>query len=120
MATELEELIQYWKDRLLENPPITSRDWKETVRATIACLEGLNELWKESQLEPDQAIEQLTLFYNRYKTRPDPDLLEAVRMGKNALILLSHPTTYCLDRHSRELLRDAQRRESEQERSPTA
>ncbi|GAJ18087.1 unnamed protein product, partial [marine sediment metagenome] len=28
-------------------PPITSRDWKETIRATLAYLERLNELWKE-------------------------------------------------------------------------
>ncbi|MBA7610695.1 hypothetical protein ES703_17907 [subsurface metagenome] len=47
MATDLEELIQYWKDRLLPNPPIAGRDWKETVRATVAYLERLNELWKE-------------------------------------------------------------------------
>ena len=44
--TELEELIQYWKDRLLEHPPITGQPWKETVRATIAYLERLKDLWK--------------------------------------------------------------------------
>ncbi|GAI69164.1 unnamed protein product [marine sediment metagenome] len=49
MATDLEELIQYWKDRLVQHPPITSRDWKETVQTTIAYLERLNELWKEKQ-----------------------------------------------------------------------
>jgi len=47
MATDIEELIQYWKDRLLEHPPITSRDWKDTIRATIAYLERLNDLLKE-------------------------------------------------------------------------
>ena len=41
MATELEELIQYWKDRLLPSPPIAGRPWKETVLATIAYLEEL-------------------------------------------------------------------------------
>lgn len=45
--TELEELIEYWKSRLLEHPPMTSRNWGETVRATIAYLERLNDLWKE-------------------------------------------------------------------------
>ena len=47
MATDLEELIQYWKDRLLEHPPSTGRDWKETVQATIAYLERLKDLGKE-------------------------------------------------------------------------
>lgn len=42
--TELEELIYYWKGRLLEHPPITSRDWKETVRATIRHLEELQKI----------------------------------------------------------------------------
>lgn len=42
--TELEELIYYWKDRLLEHPPITSRDWKETIRATIRHLEELQKI----------------------------------------------------------------------------
>jgi len=45
--SELEELIQYWKERLLPHPPITSRDWHDTVSATVAYLERLNELWKE-------------------------------------------------------------------------
>lgn len=60
-------------------------------------------------MEFDEAIEQLTLFYNGYKTRPDPDLITAVGMGANALRLLSHRTTYCLDDHSLKLLLDAKR-----------
>ncbi|MBA7661066.1 hypothetical protein ES703_69078 [subsurface metagenome] len=47
MATDLEELIQYWKDRLLQHPPLSGRDWHETVRATVAYLERLKDLWKE-------------------------------------------------------------------------
>ncbi|GAI14075.1 unnamed protein product [marine sediment metagenome] len=46
MATELDQLIQYWKDRLEAHPPLTSRDWLETVRSTIAHLEELQELKK--------------------------------------------------------------------------
>ncbi|GAI43776.1 unnamed protein product [marine sediment metagenome] len=46
MATDLQELIQYWKDRLQEHPPVTSRDWHETVRNTIAYLEELQTLKK--------------------------------------------------------------------------
>ncbi|GAJ23227.1 unnamed protein product, partial [marine sediment metagenome] len=30
-----------------EHPPMTSRDWKNTVRATIAYLERLNDSGKE-------------------------------------------------------------------------
>ncbi|MBA7679422.1 hypothetical protein ES703_87714 [subsurface metagenome] len=56
MATDIEELIQYWKDRLLEHPPITSRDWKDTIRATIAYLERLNLLWKDKNTELSTAI----------------------------------------------------------------
>jgi len=46
--SDLEELIEYWKGRLLPHPPITSREWHETVRATIAYLERLKDLWKET------------------------------------------------------------------------
>ncbi|GAI61890.1 unnamed protein product [marine sediment metagenome] len=31
-----------------------------------------------------EAVEQLTLFSNRYKTRPDPDLLDAIKLVINA------------------------------------
>jgi len=44
MATELEQLIQYWKDRQLEHPPSTSRDWKEILSETIKSLERLKKL----------------------------------------------------------------------------
>ncbi len=65
-------------------------------------------------METPEAIEELTSLYKVGLNRLTPKEKEAVRMGKNALILLSHRTTYCLDDHSLELLRDAQRRESEQ------
>ncbi|MBA7710186.1 hypothetical protein ES703_119119 [subsurface metagenome] len=42
--TELEGLILYWRDRLPEPPPITSQDWKETIRATIKYLEELQKI----------------------------------------------------------------------------
>ena len=33
----------------------------------------------------DDAIGNLTLFYNGYKSRPDPDLLDAAKLGEKAL-----------------------------------
>lgn len=47
--TELDELIQYWKDRLADHYPFTGRPLKETIRATIAHLERLNEIWKKER-----------------------------------------------------------------------
>lgn len=38
---DLEKLIQYWKGRLEEHPPLASLDWKEAVEATVAYLEEL-------------------------------------------------------------------------------
>ena len=65
-------------------------------------------------MERDKAIELLSDYCDRGVVTLDADFKEAVRIGKTGLILLSHPTTYCLDNHSLKLLRDAQRRESEQ------
>ena len=45
--SDLEELIQYWKDRLASTPEHTIGRDKEAIRATIAYLEQLNELLKE-------------------------------------------------------------------------
>jgi len=64
-------------------------------------------------MERDKAIELLSDYCDRGVVTLDADFKEAVRMGKNGLILLSHRTTYCLDDHSLQLLRDAQRREHE-------
>ncbi|MBA7532411.1 hypothetical protein ES705_24637 [subsurface metagenome] len=65
-------------------------------------------------MEAPKAIEELSDYCDRGVTTFDADFKDAVRMGRDALILLSHRTTYCLDDHSLKLLRDAQRSESEQ------
>lgn len=43
---DLEELIYYWKDRLLEHPPITPLPWREVVTSTIAYLEWIKNIKK--------------------------------------------------------------------------
>ncbi|MBA7563206.1 hypothetical protein ES708_04859 [subsurface metagenome] len=45
--SDLDELIQYWKDRLVSTPEHTTGRDKEAIRATIAYLERLNDSWKE-------------------------------------------------------------------------
>jgi len=45
--SDLEELIQYWKDRLASTPEHTIGRDKEAIRSTIAYLERLNDLLKE-------------------------------------------------------------------------
>ncbi|GAI96241.1 unnamed protein product [marine sediment metagenome] len=45
--TNLEELIQYWKDRLASTPEHTTGRDKEAIRATIRYLEKLNSFWKD-------------------------------------------------------------------------
>jgi len=45
--SELEELIQFWKDELSEGRQHHNPVRQERIRATIAYLERLNELWKE-------------------------------------------------------------------------
>jgi len=47
MATDIEELIQYWKDRLRSTPSHTTGRDMEAIQSTIAYLERLNELWKQ-------------------------------------------------------------------------
>ena len=42
--TDLDELITYWKDRLLEHPPISGKPWHQVVRETITALEELKKL----------------------------------------------------------------------------
>ncbi|GAI52553.1 unnamed protein product [marine sediment metagenome] len=43
---ELEEVIYYWKDRLLPHPPMTSKHWPDVVKDTISYLEQLQNLKK--------------------------------------------------------------------------
>ncbi|GAJ23226.1 unnamed protein product [marine sediment metagenome] len=64
-------------------------------------------------MEIPEAIEELTSLEKVGLNRLTPKEKKAVRIGKNALVLFSHRTTYCLDDHSLMLLRDAQRREHE-------
>lgn len=47
MATQLEELIQYWKDRLAGHHPWTGKPLQEFIKETIASLEELKKI-KES------------------------------------------------------------------------
>ena len=58
MATDLEELIQYWKDRLTLTSEYSSGQHIEAIQATIAYLERLNELWKEQQKDEPVAIKK--------------------------------------------------------------
>ncbi|GAJ05196.1 unnamed protein product, partial [marine sediment metagenome] len=48
-------------------------------------------------MDIDKAISELTLFTNGYKTRPDPDLLEAAKMGTKGLVLLAYSKGHRLD-----------------------
>ncbi|KKK65772.1 hypothetical protein LCGC14_2970790 [marine sediment metagenome] len=63
-----------------------------------------------AEMEIGKAIELLSDYCDRGSVTLDQDFKDAVRMGKQALILLSHRTTYCLDDHSLNLLREAQRK----------
>ncbi|GAJ18090.1 unnamed protein product [marine sediment metagenome] len=64
-------------------------------------------------MDIDKAISELTLFTNGYKTRPDPDLLEAAKMGTKGLVLLAYSKGHRLDDLSLNLLLDAERKEDE-------
>ncbi|MBA7675855.1 hypothetical protein ES703_84094 [subsurface metagenome] len=64
-------------------------------------------------MENQKAIELLSDYCDRGMLTLGEDFREAVRKGKTALILLEHPTTVCLDKPSRNLLRDAQRSPNE-------
>ena len=44
MATELDELIQYWKDRTAGQYPWTNRSYLETIKQTLKYLELLKKL----------------------------------------------------------------------------
>ncbi len=61
-------------------------------------------------MENEKAIELLSDYCDRGMVTLGEDFKEAVRKGKTALILLDRPTTVCLDDHSRNILRDAERR----------
>jgi len=45
--SELEELIQWWKDYLATQVPVFYSPLRGNIRDTITYLEKLNELWKE-------------------------------------------------------------------------
>lgn len=62
-------------------------------------------------MDPEKAVEILSdTAYNR-STTFNTDFYDALKMAIDALRLVAHRTTYCLDDHSLKLLRDAVRRE---------
>lgn len=40
---ELEELISYWQSKTLDQPPITSLDWKDVCQSTTAYLSAFRQ-----------------------------------------------------------------------------
>lgn len=45
--SDLQELIQYWKDELRAVDRVYQQNYYQHISSTIAYLERLSELWKE-------------------------------------------------------------------------
>ncbi|MBA7570063.1 hypothetical protein ES708_11808 [subsurface metagenome] len=60
-------------------------------------------------MDIDNAIGELIRFTNGYKTRPDPDLLEAAKMATKALVVLAYSKGHRLNDVGLKLLLDTER-----------